>query len=81
MNINLDMALNIQLIQCANAVLKQKQHSTFSCVAGCILLLEQNSWTIASSLTNYPDKKHLSILLYGSQYFSVKTNQSILVLR
>ena len=27
-------------------VLKQKQHSTFSCIAGCILLLEQNSWTI-----------------------------------
>ena len=34
--------------------------------------------TVDSSLTNYPDAKLSSILLYGSEYFSVKTNQSIL---
>ena len=27
---------------------------------------------------NYPDEKLLNILLYGSEFFSVKTNQSIL---
>ena len=32
---------------------------------------------VASSLTNYSDKKLLN-LLYGLEYFSVKTNQSIL---
>ena len=51
------------MIQCVNAVLKQKQHFTFSCVAGCILILEQNSWTIyillIHLLTNYPDEKFL----------------------
>ena len=35
-------------------------------------------YTVHSSLTNYPDEKLLNILLYGSEYFSVKTNQSIL---
>ena len=35
-------------------------------------------YTAASSLPNYPDEKFLNILLYGSEYFSVKTNQSIL---
>ena len=34
--------------------------------------------TAASFLTNYPDEKVLNILLYRSEYFSVKTNQSIL---
>ena len=34
--------------------------------------------TADSSLTNYPDEKLLNILLYGSEYFSVKTNQLIL---
>ena len=29
----------------------------------------------------YPDEKFLNILLYGSQYFSVKTNQSIFLRR
>ena len=33
-------------------------------------------YTVDSSLTNYPDEKLLNILLYGSEYFSVKTNQS-----
>ena len=37
-----------------------------------------NIYTVASSLTNYPNEKPLNILLYGSKYFSVKTNQSIL---
>ena len=32
-------------------------------------------YTVASSLTNYPDEKLLNILLYGSEYFNVKTNQ------
>ena len=35
-------------------------------------------YTVDSSLTNYPDEKLLNILLYGSEYFSVKTNQSFL---
>ena len=35
-------------------------------------------YTVAPFLKNYPDEKLLNILLYGSQYFSVKTNQSIL---
>ena len=35
-------------------------------------------YTVASSLTSYPDEKLLNILLYGSAYFSVKTNQSFL---
>ena len=39
-------------------------------------------YTVASSLTNYTTKKLLWIsfieFLYGSDYFSVKTNQSIL---
>ena len=35
-------------------------------------------FTVASSLTNYSDEKVLNILLYGSGYFSFKTNQSIL---
>ena len=30
------------------------------------------------SFTNYPDEKFLNILLYGSEYFSVKTNRSTL---
>ena len=34
--------------------------------------------TVDSSLTNYPEEKLLNILLYGSEYFSVKTNRSIL---
>ena len=35
-------------------------------------------YTVTSSLSNYPDEKLLNILLYGSEYFIVKTNQSIL---
>ena len=35
-------------------------------------------YTAASSLTNYPDGKLVNILLYGSEYFSVKANQLIL---
>ena len=40
--------------------------------------LLDNIYTVASSLTNYPDEKLLNILLYGSKYFTVKTKQSIL---
>ena len=32
-------------------------------------------YPVDSSLTNYPDEKRINILLYGSEYFSVKTNQ------
>ena len=39
-------------------------------------LLDDISVT-ASSLTNDPDEKLLNVLLYGSEYFSVKRNQSI----
>ena len=35
-------------------------------------------YTTDSSLTNYPEDKLLNIILHGSEYFSVKTNQSIL---
>ena len=35
-------------------------------------------YTVASFLSNYPDEKLLNILLYGSEYFSVKTKQSVL---
>ena len=34
--------------------------------------------TVASSFTNYPDKKLLNILFHGSEFFNVKTNQLIL---
>ena len=37
-----------------------------------------NIYAVASSLTNYPDENLFSVLLYGSEYFNVKTNQSIL---
>ena len=37
-----------------------------------------NVYIVDSSLTNYPNEKILKILLYGSEYFRVKTNQSIL---
>ena len=40
--------------------------------------LLDDRYTVASSLTNYPEEKLLNILLYGSKYFSFKTNQSIL---
>ena len=40
--------------------------------------LLDNIYTAASSLTNYLDEKLLNILLYGSEYFTVKTNQSVL---
>ena len=33
---------------------------------------------VDSSLTNYPDEKLLNTLLYGLEYFRVKTNRSIL---
>ena len=35
-------------------------------------------YTVDSPLSNYPDEKLLNILLYGLEYFTVKTNQSIL---
>ena len=34
--------------------------------------------TVDLSLASYLDEKILNILLYGSEYFSVKTNRSIL---
>ena len=34
--------------------------------------------TVDLSLASYLDEKLLNILLYGSEYFSVKTNRSIL---
>ena len=40
--------------------------------------LLDNIYTAASSLTNYPDENLLNIFLYGSEYFTVKTNQSVL---
>ena len=33
--------------------------------------------TFDSSITNYPDEKLLNILLYGSEYFSVKTTDKL----
>ena len=66
---------------CKNAVLKQKQHFTFSCVAGYSNIrteLLNDIYTVDSSLVNYPDEKLLNILLYELEYLRVKTNQSIL---
>ena len=40
--------------------------------------LLDNIYTFASYLMNYPDEKLLNSPLYGSEYFSVKLNQSIL---
>ena len=40
--------------------------------------LLDNISAVDSSLTNYPDEKVLNILLYRLEYFSVKTNISIL---
>ena len=40
-------------------------------------LLDEIS-TADSALTNYSDEKLLNVLLYGSEYFSVKTNRSTL---
>ena len=40
--------------------------------------LPDKIYAVASSLTNYLDEKLLNILLHGSEYFSVKTSQSIL---
>ena len=37
-----------------------------------------DTYTVASSITNYWDEKLLNILLHGSEYFSIKTNQSVL---
>ena len=40
--------------------------------------LVDDTSTVDSPLTNYPDEKLLNILLHGSEYFSVKTNRSTL---
>ena len=40
-------------------------------------LLDDKS-SVDLSLTNYPDEKLFNLLLYGSEYFSVKTNRSTL---
>ena len=40
--------------------------------------LLDNIYTAPSSLTNYPNEKLLNILLYGPEYFTVKTNQPVL---
>ena len=60
MDINLDMALEIQLILGANAVYKQKQHST---LLWCRLYstirteLMDDIYTVAPSFTYYSDEK------------------------
>ena len=46
------------------------------CTMGRELL--DDIYIVAWSHAIYPDEKFLNILLYGSRYFSVKTNQSIL---
>ena len=81
MNINLDMALEIQLIMCKCSLEKE---TTLQLLLRCRLYstirtkLLDDIYTVASSLTNYSDEKLLNILLYGSENFSIKTNQSIL---
>ena len=40
--------------------------------------LLDDTCTVTSSITNYPDEKLLNFPLYGSEYFRVKTNHSIL---
>ena len=63
MNINLDIALEIELIL------------SYSIITAELLA---NISTVDSSLTNFPVDKLLNIPLYGSKYFSVKTSKSIL---
>ena len=61
-----------------------KTETTFHFLLRCKLYsnirteLLDDTYIVDSSLTNYPDEKILNILLYRSEYFSVKTNQSIL---
>ena len=76
---NLDMALKVQLIQYGLET-ETTRHFLLHCRMYSTIRTEllDNIYTVASSLTNYPDEKLLNILLYGSEYFSVKTNQSIL---
>ena len=83
MNINLDMALKIQLVDpmCKCGV---ETETTLHFLLRCSLYsnirteLLDDIYTVDSPLTNYPDEKLLNILLYGLEYFTVKTNQSIL---
>ena len=55
-------------------------HSPLSCRLYSTIRIEllDDIFTADSSLANYPDEKLLNFLMYGSEYFSVKTNQSTL---
>ena len=50
----------------------------FQAAFSYLTVLLDDTYTAALSLTNYPDEKLFNILLYKSEYFSDKTNQSIL---
>ena len=83
MNINLDVALKIQLIQCVNCGVETETtlHFLLSCRLYSSIRTEilDDIYTADSFLTNYPDKKLLNIFLYGSEIFGVKTARSILL--
>ena len=81
MNINLDMALKIVDPMCKCSLETETMlHFLLRCRLYSTIRTELlgDIYTVASSLTNYPDEKLLNILLYGSEYFNVKINQSIL---
>ena len=57
---------------------RNRNNTPLSLVLQAALELLDVMSTVDSSLTNYPDEKLLNILLYVLEYFSVKTNRSIL---
>ena len=83
MNINLDVALKIKLIQCVNCGVETETtlHLLLRCRLYSSIRTEilDGIYTADSFLTNYPDKKLLNIFLYGSEIFGVKTTQLILL--
>ena len=54
---------------------RNRNNTPLSLVLQAALELLDVMSTVDSSLTNYPDQKLLNILLYGIEYFSVKTNR------
>ena len=77
MNINLDMAL--EMFKCGLET-ETILHFPLCCrvYSNIRTELPDKIYARASSLTNYRDEKLLNIFLYESEYFGVKTNQSIL---
>ena len=66
MNLNLDQTLEMQLILCANTI---ETETTFLFLLRCRLYSTikieflDDIYTVASSLTNYPDEKLLNVYI------------------